>query len=349
MSDESPGSTDEPFVDVDAVPPFCFGCGYDLTGLELPHCCPECGRYGDPSHDAREAKQWFARCRSGLLWWIRPSKVPLGLFYSLHDPTSARIAARRRFRWLWLPAMMTSLVVFIGSFVAVEYDVAVWYYDKADPAKTPHADSTGSAIAYLTPVSTTARERLFSFSFLRRGQHVWLGAPDGTVWMQVREQTRTGLVLTAPSNFGALRLNLDWGSLAWFTLVFGYLPTRSAIALFARRAGRLTGRVRARTAVATCLALVAPVLGAALWVWCVTVLAVGILLVFIPEEFLFGWLRGFFLVTAGLWIAGAIVGWPLVISLDRARLIFPARAWMSLLLVVVTIVGPPVGYWLLLF
>jgi len=124
---------------------FCFGCGYSLQGLELPHMCPECGRLCDPEKEAPLARCWFNSFRAWL-WWLRPSQVPAGILYALHDARSIRLSRQRLFHALFLPAALSTLLVVLGSFIVVHNDVVVWYFDKSDQHRTPlrtiHAEET---------------------------------------------------------------------------------------------------------------------------------------------------------------------------------------------------------------
>lgn len=96
--------------DMPESPAFCFSCGYDLTGLDLPRACPECGRLADPAAQTEAARQWFAR-GAAWRWWV--GKAPPGVLYVLHDPDSLRRAHLRQWRWLWLPMIVIPIIVVV--------------------------------------------------------------------------------------------------------------------------------------------------------------------------------------------------------------------------------------------
>ena len=41
------------------------------------------------------------------------------------------------FTHIWLPAILTALVVATGNAFVVECDVKLWYYEKSDPQRKP--------------------------------------------------------------------------------------------------------------------------------------------------------------------------------------------------------------------
>jgi hypothetical protein len=87
--------------------PTCFECGYDLTGLDLPHRCPECGRVADPQNAGDEVYAWFASRRAV---WLR--SPPACFMAQLHEGRCLRVAARRLLISLVVPwLVLVGLVV----------------------------------------------------------------------------------------------------------------------------------------------------------------------------------------------------------------------------------------------
>ena len=89
--------------------PHCFNCNYDLTGLDLPHRCPECGEWADPVAERKAAVAWYLG-RGALLMRRPPKAANLYL-----DAPECRALARRR--WLrlvllpWLGCMVALLTM----------------------------------------------------------------------------------------------------------------------------------------------------------------------------------------------------------------------------------------------
>ena len=120
-----------------APAPFCFNCGYDLTGLELPRPCPECGRVADPPREIEEARQWFFKEAWKPWALLRPSRIPLALWHSLDDVASRRVARRWRRLCVWLPATLVLFVVVTGYMFERESIAALVTYSANSPTATP--------------------------------------------------------------------------------------------------------------------------------------------------------------------------------------------------------------------
>ena len=103
-------------------PLFCFDCGYDLHGLELPRACPECGCVADPAGDVRRVRSWFAGRPAAIGWILRPGRIPPGSWYALFDRGSLQLARKREWLWLWMPALLAAVTVAMGCLITVEYD-----------------------------------------------------------------------------------------------------------------------------------------------------------------------------------------------------------------------------------
>lgn len=316
----------------DATRAFCFLCGYDLYGLELPRACPECGHVRNPGQDEEDGRKWFARTQSTVRWFVRPSKAPPGLCYVLYDRASAKVARRRRFLWLWLPAILTSVVVLFGVWVAVEHEVKIWYYDRSDPERKP-----------LRTVYEMDTDRLFCFSFhfLRGG--LFFRQPAS--WVQVTERTRRRWSFALPRDVDPGPL-VWWAGAPWFVLLFGYVPARLAIRWQVRGPAASQRRPELMRATQVCSALTAPALGAAMWLWLGALVNVGLCQAFLSNEALGDSVSILaFLVPLAVWFVAPTIVWPMFVVQDRARRVFPHPLWVCLALIGITIVGPVVASW----
>ena len=315
--------------------PFCFWCGYDLFGLELPRPCPECGHVSDPVRDQKEARRWFASPRSWFGWLFRPSKTPPGLWYVLDDTGSARVARRRCFRWLWLPVVLTSLMVVSGVFFGVEYDVKIWYYKQSDPKRTP-----------LRVVHEKDTDRLFYFNlhFFRGG--IFYSKPAS--WERVIERQNQRFVMTRyPADKDVWELLLC-GALPWSALLCGYLPSRWCLSWLSRRTLSSHRRHRLRRTIVTASSVAVPTFCATLWAW----LGVGavscLATVSLSNEDLLD--QGNFIMPAipiAGWALASVTAWPVLVTRDRARRILPHRFIACLTLVGIAAGGPVAAIWLL--
>ena len=315
---------------------FCFECGYDLYGLELPRPCPECGHVRDPLRDEGECRRWFASPRAGLRWLLRPSRNPPGLCYVLNDPVSARVAHHRRFRWLWLPAILSSLVVLASLPIAVEYDVKIWYYSSSDPHQTP-----------LRVVNEVETDRLYSFNWHGfRGGFFWgifFGKP--AAWVEVADRTRKAFVFDLPDGIDPLLIL--WAGAPWFGLLFGYLPAQRVVSWRARRAAARHRHPQLAAAAVACTSLTAPAFGAVLWFWFAAVVLTGAATILVgSDEMLADQLVLYPLPAgAGWWLLTAALSWRRFVTQDRARKIFARRLSVCLVLTGITVAGPPVAFW----
>ena len=330
MPDSSLGPTDEPIADVDPLPPFCFQCGYDLTGLELPRQCPECGLLRDPSLD-EQARKWFASRWACLRWLRHPSRTPRNLCYLLFDQPSTRIARHRRFRWLWLPAILCTFVVAIGSFIVVEHDVKVWHYAEDDPQKTPRRVRTESKTERLYHSNPPLRLSIWDFFHL-----------PGKTWVFESEKQRLRSMALAWPEVDFIAVGV--GGLPWFGLLFGFLPARLLLTRSTPRG--MTGRhvSEMRRAIRSVSSLVVPMFGASAWTWVGAVIVWGLDTVLpIP------WIEEvgicFTLGAIILGIVASLVGWPMLVMLDRERIRFRHRVLTAIACLLLSAGGPVLAVW----
>ena len=312
--------------------PFCFSCGYDLTGLDLPWACPECGCIADPEAQTENARRWFAGRR--IWWWLtRTSRIPPGVCYVLHDATSRRLARRRVIVGLLLPALLTSLIVVAGTTIAIEYDVKSWYYDPADPDRKPQHVS-----------DDRETDRLFNFNLNLHITPQDLLYPPPANWQKVKERTPSWIVFYPPpqlDSFAAM-----WCMFPWVFLT-GYAPCWFVLSTLARRAGRRYARLELLSSVQAELSLPAIPMGIVSWGWLGLTLVWGIFCMsspFVPginvsmDALLWAWA-----VVLGItWVLVEIVVWPRMVASDRAGKIVPFPICVMLLLPVMSI-GFPVG------
>lgn len=318
--------------DSSVASPFCFRCGYNLTGLSFPHACPECGEMHDPLRDQRNARQWFAGRWSWLLWILRPSRTPIGLLYVLYDPVSARIARNRRLTWLWLPGILSTLLVLGGVCVKTQYDVHVWYYKNGDTLRTPQHS-----------LHVKEWDRIYCQSW-----HPFRGDTDyqnAALWVEVVERTREGWEFGLPQRFNPIDGKaLLYGGWAWGAIFFAYLPAQGILILNGRRGGRARNHETRRSAATAIVGLPVQLPGAVLWVWVGLLLVIGISDALADDRLalmvrrLEGW-------PMLLWSVAAILSWTKLLSLDRARKLFVARACTAIFLMFLTVIGPFAAIW----
>lgn len=308
---------------------FCFNCGYDLTGLPLPRPCPECGQLCDPDQDVRNARACFANNRNPFFLLRRLSKVPIGLHYALHDSQSCRIARRREFYWLYLPSLITFLLVLTGIFISVEYEVKIWNYQKGDTDRK-----------VLREVTEIENDRLFGFNLhIFRGGFFYKNPPN---WVEVVERTKQGVQFGLPEYFEVLYILL--GIIPLIIVLFGYGLADIAILCFSKRVVQKYGLSEMITASHTAFTLMAPLIGLSLWGWVVlaflnipiqnlsTVDNIVIILCIAPLS----------------WILFSLFGTSMLIKNDRAHCIYKHRLLSWLMINALLIIPPTFITWLLL-
>lgn len=190
--------------------PSCPDCGYNLTGLELPHRCPECGFDVDPRANAEAALAWYASQRGLFL------RRPPPAFARYLGTAEARVIARRRVRRLiLLPWLLFTIAFVIVDSLYVETTLEIW-------GETP--DEPGRRYGMYEYERT---DRIMGFN-LHWGRLLRL-APRNAVKHE-RVQSR--------------RVGVGWDSWGPFGLIFfGWLPTAALLGLlFGRLALRIARR-----------------------------------------------------------------------------------------------------------
>ncbi len=308
--------------------PFCYECGYDLSGLELPHRCPECGLLADPPRQSQAVNGWYAGWQSWLWCVTRPSRTPRGLSYVPYTPESMGSSRRRLLLLLWLPSLLAFLIVLIGACYSVQYDVKVWYYEKSDPQRTP-----------VRTVYPNETDHFYNLNLHLFRDGLFFKQPAN--WRRVDERTPKHTSFSWPPDIDFM--TIIFGSSPLIFLLTGYMLCRFIVSRFARRAAVRINRPEIASSTKHAVALVAFPAGAALWSWLSFIVVIGIYQAGGSDDSLWEWLGiVLFCLAAGLWMYSGLVGWALLIAADAARKIFPARKTICVLLAAVH-VGAPIA------
>lgn len=129
----------------------CAQCGYDLTGLELPHRCPECGRLADPQADRRAALDWYASPRALLLLGSMPASAAL----YLAEPQVVRRAGRRFVVWVLLPLAAYPLVMVLLGFVQVRETTTLAWVEHTPAGDVQRSALISRRVVWLVPLHAT--------------------------------------------------------------------------------------------------------------------------------------------------------------------------------------------------
>lgn len=312
--------------------PICLHCGYDLRGLQMPRACPECGRVNDPIADARRVREWFARRSTAIAWLFRWRRVPPGSWYLLFDAKSLRIARRREFVWLWLPAILAAVTVALGCWITIDYNVKVWYYDGADPEQRPrrvvHEDET---------------DRLFATN-MNIGWSLILLYYKPESWVQVVERHPKRVDISVPDRFDPWFFL--WGCLPGLVVTLGYWPARAMAFYCARRAAGSRGQRELGLASRAAWTYMAAPLGIPVWLWFGASLLDSFGSLLVPERALEYLVDTMLLTAPGLWFLVSCMGYVLLTGLDRARLVFSIRLAECTAMTIASIGGLAATIWI---
>lgn len=306
----------------------CLSCGYDLRGLKMPHACPECGELRDPERDEKKARDWFAKWRLSPLWPLRLCDTPPGLWYLLSDPKSQRIAQRRRFRWLWLPAIVAIFILCPATLIQVDYGVVTNFYE--------------SAASKSAPLKTIERTERFGF-FLPNVRFDNIKHPYAQQYGWIEETKRSFRRVS----FGTTRINLEpffFGVLPLLAAVLGLYASHYLLLLLASRNSREVSSERQPASAMS--SMLAPMLGLSLCGWFAMWMFHGFAnVVDIHRKYVFlaRSIRDVMaLLSVGNLVLTCLGGWYLLLQMDDALLVVRRRVLTALLLTAIS-VGFPLG------
>lgn len=314
--------------------PFCFYCGYSLTGLDLPRPCPECGQTADPQRQLDEARTWFASWRAWFGAVRRPSRLPAGLLYALDDNRLRKIARRRVFIALVLPALLTSMVVLAGASFAIHKTGRSYYVNPKDPARTP-----------LRVEPLLNDERPFNF-YLHMRLNLFRSSPPPT-WEYVEEVTSSKATFSPPPELDSLAVTA--GFAPFLVLIFGYGSSVLLLEFIVKRLRVIRGRQRLQSSLRVMASVPVILVGIGSWLW---LLGIVYLLVVgsgdvqrfndddIPNALLSG--------SVMIWLLSGIIGPLIYVRFDRCGRLYVPRYLFYIPSMVLSVGGPLLAWSLLM-
>lgn len=306
--------------------PFCYQCGYDLSGLAPPHHCPECGVLSDPTSQLDTVNRWCAGWRAWLWCFTRPSKTPTGLCYVAKESERIRVTCRRLMLLLWLPCVFTILIVIVGACCSIQFHVKIWYYENSDLERAP-----------LRTVSWSHTTDLFNFNLNLFGGDVFFRQP--TNWTRVDERTPKQIEISWPPRIDFI--TVICGASPLIFLLTGYTVARLVVCRIAKRAAEKTNHPELESSTKYASTLVAFPAAVALWLWLCLITVGGLSEAMGFDAWPLEWLGPIlFFLAVGLWVYAGVVGWLLLIAADSARKIFPVRKLLGMCLAVVHVGAP---------
>ncbi len=222
---------------------FCFQCGYDLSRLQLPRPCPECGTIRDPQKDAAAARAWYAGKWAWFDWLFREKEVPLGVHYQLADDSSYDLARRRIYLWIYAPIVAVILLIFGTSCIRANFKVTATRQYAISPNQvesltieyTGRGDLFGEGPSSTNPPPLDDLHAYHSGAILRQSKIVRLNI-ESFSWQQPQLLKRPLLTWVFPLCL----------------LIFSFIPG-TWMFLFCLRDDRPLDDNRARICSATCL------------------------------------------------------------------------------------------------
>ena len=141
--------------------PHCPNCGYNLTGLDLPHRCPECGHLADAVAEREAAVRWYSSW-NGLLFRKTPS---MALAY-IGDARCRRHAWRRCLLLVLAPWLAVTLLFLLINSVQEVKTHETWWERPENPSQKLYYKKTADTDRLLTLNLDLLGLRLFDFSHI---------------------------------------------------------------------------------------------------------------------------------------------------------------------------------------
>jgi len=213
----------------------------------------------------------------------------------------------------------------MSSAFEIRYDVRSWYYDPADPSQRP---------GYLERYERTSRPCTLDLNFDLR----LFGPQPPPNWINVRERSNHRLCFAPPPRPDVVSVCLSWPLVA---LLFGYLPSRLVLSTFAAVASRRRGRPQLRRSVRACDRLMCVTAATGTWLWLAAVVVLAACeLLRLESAALDRSIACGLLLALMLFLAGMLGATSRLVSMDRARLIFPSKLAAALLIILPLLGGP---------